>query len=246
MWYIQWSSLLLYSISCFKSTNHSPLSWSQRPYVGDELHFELHIAKRKSHSNHGKCTCKADSWALTSESWQGDRASAFSQIHQEILMHLWGGSHFEELCSRTSVYGRLCESRNDGSFSHVNHDVGSAFHSHAPDRAAGFGRQGAWGADFCPFCWQLSDEGIWLLYSHVDHDGILVSKGKAWGTHSAGANDGRCGKSGTCSPRGSFPARAAPRGVIGSSGVWFGRQRFPNLSKSRFALPRKPYSGVWS
>lgn len=165
MWYIQWPSLLLSPISCFKSTNRSPLSWSQCPYVGDQLHFELHVAKHKSHSNHGKCI---DSWALTSESWQGDRASAFSQIHQEILMHLWGGSHSEELCSRTSVCGRLCESRNDGSFSHVNHDVSSAFREHAPDRAAGFGPRGAGGwltsalsvgtwvmkaFGFCTFAW---------------------------------------------------------------------------------------------
>lgn len=83
---------------------------------------------------------------------------------------------------------------------------------------------------------KLSDEGIWLLYLCVGNDGILVSQDKVWDTHSAGADDGRCGRSGTCSPRGSFRLRGAPHGISSSSGDVVWKPVFPSLNKSSYVL----------
>ena len=92
---------------------------------------------------------------------------------------------------------------------------------------------------------KLSDEDIWLLYLCIGKDGILVSKGKAWGSHSASVDDGRCGKSQHLQPLGQLPGQGgASVASLAAVAMWCGSQHFSSLNKSRYMLSEKPYSGV--
>lgn len=138
-----------------------------------ELHFELPSAKCKNHFNHGKCTCNAHSWALTSAGWHGDRESAFSQILQEIPPPVVGGSHLrnsvpEPWCTIASVNLEVTVL-----FSQFTYDVGSVLGAHNTRYGSkSLGEASALSVG------KLGPEGIWLLRHCVGKAGILVRRAR--------------------------------------------------------------------